>query len=61
MKIIVTFGSMHLQWLCHILNPMNVALIVEGENEAIQYVGDNEVLYPFIEEVYIENISDKKA
>jgi len=35
MKIIITFGSKHLEWLHHRLNPMNIALVVEADNETI--------------------------
>ena len=130
MKIIVTFGSKHLEWLHHKLNPMYVALVVEAENEnqarlevfnsrigehfstsypydnhieefkskgmkeytleeleakkyhyickdkegglfmttercintedAKQYIGDNEVLYPFIEDDYYQILKRNK-
>ena len=33
MKTIITFGSKHLEWLHHRLNPMNVALVVEADIE----------------------------
>ena len=34
-KYIFTFGSKHLEWLHYKLNPMNVALVVEAENENV--------------------------
>ena len=35
MKTIITFGSKHLPWLHHKLNPMNIALVIEADNENI--------------------------
>ena len=32
MKTIITFGSKHLEWLHHKLNPMQVALIIEADS-----------------------------
>ncbi|MCF6244340.1 MAG: hypothetical protein L3J43_04835 [Sulfurovum sp.] len=33
MKTVITFGSNHLSWMHHKLNPMNVALVIDAENE----------------------------
>jgi len=35
MKTVITFGSKHLEWMHHKLNPMNVALVIEAENMTI--------------------------
>ena len=65
MKTIITFGSKHLEWLHHRLNPMNVALVVEADNEnlARQEVFNSRIgeyfstSYPY--EQYINEFKDK--